>query len=181
MQYTIRPLVDIFKDPSRDYVKPGDLAQIIQRIKNTQKQQLQRGDEISAATEEYIKILTKILSQLGPNEKLLKTALAQKVDEYIRANELHYSTALHPVKHHNTFYSTDSVYHSYQDLALYNSKSNFERWGHHKHDDQVSVCYARLERRVEKILIGNLQIDDRGSNRLCPWSSATASINTTPT
>ena len=78
MEFTIRPLRLLFKDKSRDYVKRGDLVQILQKVQNTQHRQLQQGIPVPAATREYIKILEEMIRPLTPKTKLLKTELARR-------------------------------------------------------------------------------------------------------
>ena len=169
MQFTIRPLLELHKDRSREYVKRGDLEQLVKKILRTKEQQLQQGKEVPPATSEYLKILQELITGLPSKEKLAKTELARRVDDYIRENELHYFTKMHPAKHENTFYAPNAPY-EYQDLALYNSQSSARREGHHADGRNPSVCYVRMETRGTRVLIGNLQIDDRDT-AAHPWSS----------
>ena len=169
-QYTIRPLLKLHKDPARDYVKLGDLTQLMARIKNVQQQQINQGVSVSAATQEYLKILTELAKNLTPKQKLPKSALAARVDDYIRQNKLHYVAVQHAALHPNTFHYPSEPY-NYYDIALYNANSNPQRSGHHKQDGLSAVCYARFEQRAEQVLIGNLQIDDRDPERY-PWQDA---------
>ena len=91
--------------------------------------------------------------------------LAQ-INELLVKKNYGYRVKTHRARYpENTFYSQQPMTCQSElayDLACYHPEAREHHRGHHKSQGLVSIFYMRCEPQAERILFGNMQIDDKG-------------------
>ena len=166
-ELTIRPLAKFIAAQGRTELTAGDLQQLQGQLKRKIAQKEQQGLGIRAE-KLYMGILTAQDYFAGRRRITVKELLSQ-VSTLLIDQNYGYTRKIHWATHSgNSFYghrtSPGKATPPY-DLAFYHVGSP-PHSSHYRNKKQNSVFYMRCEVALERILFGNLQIDDRGRE---PW------------
>ena len=167
----IKPLLLMFDNiKDRDSVTLGDLHQVENKVKKSIEKKLSiESQSHSIITDKmYLHIVEQLKPFFNDSKKIKKDILLSETNKIIRAENFYYVKNEHYAKDINTFSpipESASVKKCY-DLAFYNALSdNTRKDCHHEHASRRDVYYMRFEEFDEKVLIGNMQIDDKYPDR----------------
>ena len=176
-QLGISALANLLDDAARAYVTAGDLKQVIVRLQNRQKQKqvVQPGADTRVETRQ-IKYVRTLIKRFAGRRKIPKAELSAAVDKILRHAHLNYYHEKHPVANPNVYWSAvpDNPHRpsniSSYDVAFYSPQASLESerdYHHLSRRGDASVFFIRCEERNDdELLIGNIQIDDKGE---IPW------------
>ena len=158
---TINPLLKLINFDSREHVKLNDLRQAETKIKNQLARKPANVDR--HIEEKYLEIIAQLktaFAEENPSAPISKKRLIQLTDKILRAQHFTFRAHKHRARTKNVFWPPKTAHH--YDLAFYNPLSARHRIPtHHKSKGESSVFFMRCENQGEKILFGNLQVDDK--------------------
>ena len=161
---TLRPIWKLITTGRGAYITSGAFRELKNQLRRQITTRAARAQN-SSREKLYLDILTAKdyfagRAKISPAELIdeIDTILVEKNYGYRRCPK----SASHPS---NSFYMNSSpIARGIQlhDLAFFNAAAQKHRQGHHKLDGQYSIFYMRCEANQERILFGNMQVDDRG-------------------
>ena len=184
-RYTIRPLLTLLRSDKNTFNR-NDLAQVTAKVRNTMKRKAASPSDkerFSVFTEKkYLEIL-KTLTAAVPTGKITRAELIEATDKILQDANFVFIKKEHVPAHDNYFlpapnaapaarrHNRKNYAASTYDLAFYHPQSRKHREGHHQYQRPEaprekplqSVWYLRAEEypEPERILFGNIQIDDQ--------------------